>query len=535
MKEHDAPAPQEDGPPGLPPAGPSAPGPGNRAMHRRLTVNSASNLLRYVVSLGVAFFLTPFVVRTLGDDRFGFWVVVLSFVGYAGILELGVQPAVIKVVGQHKGSGDWKKLGELLSAAFLFFAGVGLAAGVVIALAGPGIVPHVVKTFEMEQGKGLLFLLIGADVLLLFLNIFFSAVLYGWQLFPVKNTIDIAGWLANAALVVAFLPRGGLPLLAASKAGTDALVLVATLVACRRQLPPLGLLRHRITRESLRELLGYGGKIFISATSSRIATYTQPVIISSRLSAAATTAFAIPARLVDYSKEIGYALSSGFMPMFSELAGRQEIGLIRSVYRSYSRYILLMVFPILVLILVYGKSFIALWMGPSYAERGDRLLVLLTADAALMGIQPLFWRLFLGIGRLNLVVAVSSITSLLKVGVGFLLVGSFGIEGVAYGFLLVTIPTQVLYHVYTSRYLETSAVRFFLEVQGVPVAVAAAYYGLMRGISGLLGQETYLLMVSGTALSLLVYVPMVLLTLTRSERGTLAGVLRNRLRAFRWR
>jgi O-antigen/teichoic acid export membrane protein len=502
-------------------------------MHRRLTANSASNLLRYVVSLGVAFFLTPFVVRTLGDDRFGFWVVVLSFVGYAGILELGVQPAVIKVVGQHKGSGNWKKLGELLFAAFLFFAGVGIVAGTAIAIAGPEIVPRLVKTFDLEHGARLLFLLIGIDVLLLFMNIFFSAVLYGWQLFPVKNAIDIAGWLVNAGIVVAFLPRGGLPLLAASKAGTDALILGATLIACRRHLPSLGPLGPRLTRESFRELLGYGGKIFISATSTRIASYTQPVIISSRLSAAATTAFAIPSRLVDYSKEIAYALSSGFMPMFSELAGRGEPGLIRSVYRSYSRYILLMVLPILVLILVYGKSFIGLWIGPSYAERGDRLLVLLTVDAALMGMQPLFWRLFLGIGRLNLVVAVSSIASLLQVGAGFLLVGSLGIEGVAYGFLAVTVPVQIIYLVYASRYLEASPVRLFLEVQGVPVALAAAYYLILRGVSGFLGQETYWLMLAGAALSLLPYIPLVLATLTRSERRALAGAVRRRLRAVR--
>ena len=71
-------------------------------VHRRLTLNSISNVARFIFLMVVAFFLTPFIVRVLGDSIYGFWVLLMSILGYASILEMGVQPAVVKLVGQHR-------------------------------------------------------------------------------------------------------------------------------------------------------------------------------------------------------------------------------------------------------------------------------------------------------------------------------------------------------------------------------------------------------------------------------------------------
>ena len=45
----------------------STPGPG---LHRRLTLNSVANLSRYLFSILLSFFLTPFVVKTLGNSLY---------------------------------------------------------------------------------------------------------------------------------------------------------------------------------------------------------------------------------------------------------------------------------------------------------------------------------------------------------------------------------------------------------------------------------------------------------------------------------
>lgn len=518
------------------PPGASPPGEAAGGLHRRLALNSFSNVSRFVVFLGGALLLTPFVVRTLGDAAYGFWVVLLSFVGYAGILELGVQPAVIKLVGQHRGNPDRERLEELITAALVFFAAAGLLASLLVAFVLPPLVPHLVKDHQGLGELRALFALIAADVLILFLNYVFAGILYGWQLYHGKNLIDIAAWVINALLLVAFLQHGGLLLLAASKTATDLLALLATVLLCRRALPGVRFSWGRVGRGSFGALLGFGGKLFASATSKRISNYAQPLILSSQISAAATAFFSIPARLVDYAQQIAWALSTGFMPMFSELDGRNESEFLRSIYLRYSRYILLLTLPILVLILVYGPDFIARWIGPEYAARGRDALYILAAAVLIEGLQPLIWRLFTGVGRVNFLVAVSAAASLLSIALGLLWVGPLGIAGVALGVLVTTAASQVLLFGYASRYLGLSPLRQVREVQGRPLLVGALHFALAWALARALGADTYRVMALGALLSLIGYAPAAFLSLRPAERSKLLELARSALRRLRrWR
>ena len=91
------------------------------SIHRRLSVNAIANLVRYGVYLGVSFLLTPFLVKKLGAQNYGLWVLVLSMLGYGGLLELGIQTAVVKLVAQLRAPGKERELhreeGEVLDEA----------------------------------------------------------------------------------------------------------------------------------------------------------------------------------------------------------------------------------------------------------------------------------------------------------------------------------------------------------------------------------------------------------------------------------
>src|SRR5262249_11129068 len=252
-------------------------------------------------------------VRSLGDSLYGFWVLLLSFVGYASILEMGIQPAVVKLVGQYQALEEHAKLRELITAAFLFFATVSIVSAVVIVAVLPAYVGRFVTDTGNIAHARLVFVSIGLDVILMFMNYLFAGILYGWQRYHAKNLIDMAGWLINAALVLLCLQPYGLLGLALSKLVTDALALAGAVFGCARAFPALR--AHAVARKSFSELLGFGSRVFVSATTSRIATHAQPIIISTWLSSAATAFYAIPFRLVDYARQISWALTTGFMPL----------------------------------------------------------------------------------------------------------------------------------------------------------------------------------------------------------------------------
>jgi hypothetical protein len=49
-----------------------------------------ANWIGYGANLAVMFFLTPFIIHSLGNVRYGVWCLLVSITGYAGLLEIGV-------------------------------------------------------------------------------------------------------------------------------------------------------------------------------------------------------------------------------------------------------------------------------------------------------------------------------------------------------------------------------------------------------------------------------------------------------------
>jgi len=505
-----------------------APGPAPRqGLHRRLTLNSLANLSRYLFSILLSFFLTPFVVRTLGNSLYGFWVILLSFVGYAGILELGMQPAVVKIVGQYRGRGDHAGMVSPLGAAFVFFLAVGVFSALFFGLALAPLLPHLVKQAPPELGSHRLLSIIALDVLIIFLNTFFTGVLYGWQLYPIKTLVDILCWSVNAVVLFMYLDRGGLLLLAASKTVTDLVGLGATLFLIRKQVPGFRLDLRGVRLGSLGGLLGFGGRLFVSASTTRVATYAHPLVVSSRISSAATAFFAIPIRLADYAREIGWALATGFMPAFSELEARQERSAMRSVYLRYSRYILIATLPMYVILFVYGRPFIGIWIGPEYGRRAALPLVFVTAAALVENLQPLYWRLFIGIGRLDFSVLVSALTSLASIVMGFLLVPLLDIGGPALGILVAGVIAQGFFLVYASRYLELSIPSLLGTIAFRPLVAGALLFALTWSLKHFWGAQSLLAIAAGSLVGVAGYSILVWwITVDGDERQWLRGRLR---------
>src|SRR5437879_12085953 len=89
----------------------------------------ALNWIALVVSIGVAFFLSPFIVHRLGNVAYGIWTLVNSMIAYMGLLDLGMRGAVTRFVSRYHSQGEHLQSSRSVSAAFWLRAGIGLKIG----------------------------------------------------------------------------------------------------------------------------------------------------------------------------------------------------------------------------------------------------------------------------------------------------------------------------------------------------------------------------------------------------------------------
>ena len=93
-------------------------------MSRKLIINSLSGTILYLLNIVVAFVMSPIIIRTLGNNDYGLWELVMSVIGYMGILDLGIGQALVRFISVADGK-KMTELQETISTAFAFFSIIG--------------------------------------------------------------------------------------------------------------------------------------------------------------------------------------------------------------------------------------------------------------------------------------------------------------------------------------------------------------------------------------------------------------------------
>src|SRR3954466_13024587 len=159
---------------------------------RRLVGGGAPNWLAFAAALLFGFFLTPYLVRRLGDGPYGVWAFVESVLAYFTLFDLGIAACVVRFVARFHATGDRDELNRLVSTCLALFLGLGLALFAV----GAGLVPVLLTSLEqagIPRGEVVAFalLMVGNLAITLPLSLF-PSILDGLERFALKSLVRIA-------------------------------------------------------------------------------------------------------------------------------------------------------------------------------------------------------------------------------------------------------------------------------------------------------------------------------------------------------
>src|SRR5687768_11031639 len=92
---------------------------------KKAMMSTGSNLVLMLVKAATTFILTPITLRALGRYDYGIWEMVTAVVGYMGVLELGLKPAVSRYTARFNAQADDTQLRAMYSTALLMLGIVG--------------------------------------------------------------------------------------------------------------------------------------------------------------------------------------------------------------------------------------------------------------------------------------------------------------------------------------------------------------------------------------------------------------------------
>jgi len=405
---------------------------------RHIARNVLFNWFGTIATMAVGFFLSPFIVHRLGNVAFGVWVLAIAAVGYLGLLDLGMQSAVLRFVSKGYTQKDHAQSSEAISAALW----VRLQISALILLLSGGIAwafPHVMMQVppELASSARKAILLIGLKMAITMSVGVVAGVLSALNRYDLQTYVGLLQTSIRVIGVVTVL-RVGYGIVAIAVCELVAVVLSNVLlwwVTCRIY-PELQIRLKKPKNETLRRIWTYSSYAFLTTVAIQLVYQSDALVVGAFVSAAAVTYYAIANSLCSYVNQAVSAMGATFVPAASTYEAAGDYASLLMLYKNGTRATLAISLPILITLIVRGRSFIGLWMGPEYAQRSGTVLIILctallfsfanrTASSIAFGIEKhkvgAIWAIGEGIANLAL---------------SILLVQKYGIYGVALGTMI---------------------------------------------------------------------------------------------------
>ena len=413
-------------------------------LHPSLVMNAASNWAALAVNMVIGLLLTPFIISHIGKSDYGIWTLVASIVGYYGILGLGVGGAITPYTARYIGQKDWQSLSKFVNTALTYFTSIGLITLVAsFALAVPlasffNISPDRFGSFQHTMW------LVGLAAAVGFPGSVFVSVIRGQENYVAGNCVVIAAALLRAGLTVWLLFKGFGLLGAALAVGvSDTFSLGASAILCRTLAKHVKVRLFSGSWQMLRILLLYGGTVVVIVVSDMLRFQIDSVVIGKFLGMETVAVYAIAAVLMRYSCRGTQSAFKVLKPRFAFLYSSGQKEKLQQILLRSITVASTFAFGGAAILIVFGRHLIHLWVGTKFTNAAPVLYILVGALAFEMAQNPGINALY-GLDRIRPLAGLWMVEALLNVLLSFLLVGPFGIIGVALGTAIPCVMLKLL-------------------------------------------------------------------------------------------
>lgn len=413
-----------------------------------LARNTVWNLVGQVAPMGVAWFAIPLLIRHVGMDRFGVLMIAWMVVGYFSLFDLGLGRAMTNLIAQRLGRSRQDDLPAIVWTANGIMAVMGLVGAVVLAAISPVLTHTLLKIPLSLQPETLhsLFLL-SISVPLVISTAGFRGILEAQQKFGLLNIVRAPMGIAMFLAPVAVLPfTNSLTALIGAIVFARGLFLIAFIALALREMPALRD-RFAFDKALLRPLFTFGGWMTVSNVVSPLMVYVDRFLIGSILSLAAVAYYATPFEVATKLLIVPGALVGVMFPAFSVAMASDRIRGAK-LYRRAAKYTGLFLFPVSLLLIVFGQNFLQLWLGSDFATHSTRVLQILSLGVLANGLAAVPFALIQGKGRADITGKLHLMELPPYLATVWYLTAHYGIVGTAVAWLLrVTVDCILLFAV----------------------------------------------------------------------------------------
>jgi O-antigen/teichoic acid export membrane protein len=401
---------------------------------KRLATNAVSGIVAFVVSVVLAFVMTPVIVRGLGYEWYGIWELAIGLVGYFGVLELGVGPALVAYVANAVARDDDQELNRILNTGLCALTALGLIGALVFAcmsLFADKVIP---VQSSADVALAHLMIVFGLILAASLVRLALSGFLLGLQAHSLVNATQMVLSILQAVVIYQVLStRASYPLLKMA-----CVVLAGSLIQTAIMALTIRMLRRAsrfgvryFDKGTVKELLHYGFKSTIIRASEGLLKRLVGFSIAHTAGVGKIVFFAMPNRLIEYAQSFVAEAALPLTPYYANIAGRGDRQAVVDAWLETTRVCQVAVFGLAAGTLALGSPFIAVWIGSDVAANSRWVFLILAFCLFSPAIGCNGGRLLMSVAKHGPLATFASIHALVCFVLSLVFGSFWGVEGVA--------------------------------------------------------------------------------------------------------
>lgn len=408
----------------------------------RLTMGAIARGISGVLGAAVGFLMMPFLVSHLGDRWYGIWTAVGSLVGSYFLLDFGLSAAVTRFVTEAIAREQWERASAVVSTAFALYSALALViVGMTFGAA------YFAEHFIQEPGeiRTVRLLIVMAGLSLAFGFPFKSMA----GLIQSRLRYDLLAWwntaltLFLAVLTYVFVRIGwgvmGLAVVAVLGALLSDLIFV---VLSRKLCPEIRIQRRLMSRAIVGDLFTFSSWAFVINLADQVRTRIYALVVGSLHGAAAVTRFSVGARLAETAIGFLYTSTAVVQPVLTAYVARGERERFRDALVFFSKINASIGLFVFAMLLILGRPFLTVWMGPEHADAAYILYLLSAGMAVTFIVYPLDNSLY-AVRKHRFLAITNVVDAAVNLALSIALGIRLGLIGVAIGAMLPTVVSRL--------------------------------------------------------------------------------------------
>lgn len=340
----------------------------------------ASSYATTIIITLIGFILTPFILKYVTREEYGFFLISTDILTWIGLMDLGLNAVLNYKASQLSARPNSRKLNKMISTVFF----VQLIVSIVFFVIGYLISLNITSFFQVSKTLSstleTFFIIILVSAILKFGSKIFSSLLISHQKADIDNYIKLLNVFIRSTIIVYLLINNfGLLSLAYAFLIANIISTCLLIAVAVKHLPKLNIKFKYFSINLLKEYYSIGFWFFINGIAGIGIETMERILTAKYLNVETVTTLVLTGRLYLISILLINILSNSSRPMIGQLIGQGKIKDVKKILNSMIR--LSTGFALVLLFSVFSGNhlFVTAWVGKeNYGGVWIEALILLT-------------------------------------------------------------------------------------------------------------------------------------------------------------